>query len=380
MATQRIVGLSLLLGMLLGSGHAMALEDETLAQIKADTERLNAEKALAQARYGAAIEGKSGDVAGAGSLSGIVQQQAFALSAKTSGSLATKLSEIDHEVCESLVLTESADSTGRLLKAQSFKKKLQELDAKLPASRNPQSGIALVAAVAGFLGTANQVYGLVRSDYAISDLSVTYDSNWIIGSVLSSYHCSVGDACPSFRADVFPNLEDIRNWIAKLDDLKDRAELVQKGVNAETKGKNDDASKAAREAAKALVEVVAAFRTSLVEPAANGISPIATIGTYVVPAGNDQATCLARLIIGTSKGTFVTKDGLFGKGARVYAHLAMQLAAIVTGPDGKPIKMICKQVAFADAVKVSALTKVSEKYATPTWQGKGRFSDPVDCG
>jgi hypothetical protein len=53
---------------------------DTTDEMEAETKRLNAEKALAAARYGAPVEGKSGDVAGPGNLSGIAQQHAFLLS------------------------------------------------------------------------------------------------------------------------------------------------------------------------------------------------------------------------------------------------------------------------------------------------------------
>lgn len=380
------VGCSLLLA---GNAAFSATDEDELKALQQDLQIATARNNLAAATYGEPLTGKSGKVAEPGNLSGIAQQRALALSAATARDLGGAIVEkaIGPD-CKTLLVTDDAAVSTKLMLATSLNFKIGELQRKLgdlkkeiasPTVTTGQKGRSLALAAASVQGAANSIVGiwkLFQADYMVGTFTPTYDSDWVLAHVLRGAVCTDAEGKPCAYSNRFPATSDSSALAKTLDKLvEDAAELKKTAQDKFGKSK-DEKEKALVAKAVELDNVVGTLQTAMLDGGTTGVAPVVTIAPYV--RAKASQSCIVRIIDPKPAGVVVTKETIFGMGGKTYLHSTVQLAAIVTDIEGVPRQMLCRQRDLAVTVKMSELTKRNAPPEVAAWK-HGTSTGSSDC-
>lgn len=371
--------------------HAFA-EDRAaeIRELQEEIDLLKKKNELNAARYGAPLEGKSGEITGPEKVAGIAQRRALALSAAAAKDLGGALKDDLKNPCKgkSLLVTDDAAVATKLMHASSLEAKLVEIDARIKKAQiavdghtaDRMEGKSLLVSAGALLGAANTVvdiWKLFQADYSVASFTTSNNQDWVTSHFMQGIGgCPNPAATPCAYSNRFPITKDTVALAKSANDLVTLASDLKKKVDDKFgKSKKPDDVALVAEAAS-IVEAMKKVQAALLDGGTTGIAPVASIAPYVRAVR--QNSCIVRVIDTAPDGIVLTKDTIFGKGGKVYLHTTVQLAAIVTNGEGAPEHMACKQRSLATTVKLSRLAKMEPSPDDIPW-GKGSSPASADC-
>jgi len=395
------VRIPLAFALVLVSGSAWAQEDAPTEneRLHEEVNRLKAKQELQELQYGKPLEGKAGDITGAENVSGIAQQKALTLGARTAKDLAEAVQKETSICAKSVLVTDDSAVATKLMLARSIQENLENLDLRIKladkqvdkqsGSRNliAFSGVVLgAAAIQGIAGTIVGITKLFRADYTINSFQTKNDPDWIASHFLMNVNsfCLNADvsrkSCPvSYYSDRLPTTSAGSKLVGQINELLASSTKLQGKVDSLYGDTKVPAELARKAEAASILAAVKKLHYSLLDGGASGVAPFTALSAFM-RATTDQS-CIVRLIDTAPSGVAMTKNTILGKGGTVYLHTAAQLAAVVTNAEGVPLYTACRQNSLATTVKLSALARKANSYVAPPWEGSdGITQNPLDCG
>jgi hypothetical protein len=374
------------------SAWAQTAQEKELADLKAEKDRVETQKAILEAQlanakltYGTPPTPMTGAVGALENYSGFVSQRRLQVSARAAHRLGEYLST-NPEVkasCAGVLLTDSTSTATNFARAQSTMWSLDRYDDELGKMSLATDGSAAMslAQIGGLAGTIVSLVGLFQVDYDAKGASVSWPDRWVLLNVASGTSKAMRGTVTLEGATT----TDVPVLATQLKELQIKLDGTIDGLtNAKKQEPKHPKVDEWLDRAKAIKVAVDAISEALYKGDDKGIAPIVSMEQYarllkMEKEGKGKA-CVAQVFTIDGAAAVFSKSTIFGKGGKVYGNLAANFALAVSDSSGMPISIACASESESSVVKVSDLIGKNGSFAPVTWQGDPRSAQVAAVG
>ena len=311
-------------------------QDAKLKKLQDEVAMLQAQSQLFSARYPKFEGGKSGEIEGAGKLAGMASQHLPIATQKLGSEIGKLLSENTSSCSKGTVLISGTTISEKIAMATSFAKEMQTLDEDIIEAKGKGPGLsATVATIVAAVGSLVSYSSMFKTDYTVESAALTIDQTWLDAAILKNR--------PTIESERFPDRGEVKRFYMELGFLKERAASIKDPKKREELGKRADALYAA-----------------MTKPAPDGVLPIVTTALLssitTADPKDKESKCLAVISSSAASPLLLTKETIFGKGAKAFVYLPVQASVVRLSSDGRPVDLICQLSTVAAPIVLSKLT------------------------